>query len=206
MLLREYGWDKSIFRHLRYGGKVIGICGGYQMLGKVIDDPKGIESIAGSTAGLGLLDIETVLEPSKTLKEITGKLQLTTESLSSNKCNIKGYEIHCGISTYLKDYQPFAILGDGRHDGCISDDGLILGTYIHGLFDYPELTNTLLNWAGLNASNAINLDEHREQQLNRLADCLEENLTDEFYTHLIGEEKYRDSFVDHAKSSYTKAY
>ena len=169
-LLYQYGWDQAINRHLRYGGKLVGICGGYQMLGRVIHDPKGIESKSGSSQGLGLINMETELASEKILTKVNGTLQIDHGS------SIAGYEIHCGVSTMSGSYSSFAILSDGRAEGVVGSDNAIIGTYLHGLFDTVSAANAILAWAGLTEENAVDLNEVREQQLDRLADCLEESL------------------------------
>ncbi len=177
-LMREYGWDQQLYRHLRYGGKVLGICGGYQILGQQIADPDGIEDRPGTTKGLGLLPIQTYLMPEKCLRQCRGKLQLNTEQL----VEITGYEIHCGQSEATEKLSSFAILDDDRCDGLIHADNNIAGTYLHGLFDTPAATNAILQWAGFSANqNAIDIAEIREQQLDRLADCLEQHIDTDFW-------------------------
>ncbi len=167
--LRDNGWSEAISRHLRYGGKLIGICGGYQMLGQRIDDPLGIEGTAGSSSGLGLLDIETELLPQKQLQQVTGTLAL-------EQATVEGYEIHCGISIGAALEHCAVTLTDGRRDGALSADGQILGTYLHGLFDHPQARDAMLRWAGLQPSSAPSVSDVREQQLERLADVLEREL------------------------------
>ncbi|MBV7314744.1 cobyric acid synthase [Shewanella sp. NIFS-20-20] len=175
--LYQQGWDVAIKRHLRYGGKVIGICGGYQMLGLEIDDSQGIEGEAGVSEGLGLLPMITELQAHKQLLNVTGTLQLNGQA-----AKLKGYEIHCGVSHLLRaNSQIVSLDGDhtnaARQDGVLSDDNQILGTYVHGLFDHPEAANLLLQWAGLNHSQqAIDMEALREDNLNRLADTLAQHL------------------------------
>ena len=140
--LRDNGWDDAINRHLRYGGKVIGICGGYQMLGTQVSDLHAVEDIAGVSDGLGLLDMTTNLEQHKQLRQVRGTLSLTGD-------NIEGYEIHCGVSSGTALNSPVATMDDGRTDGAISADNQVLGTYLHGLFDHPDSSAALLAWAGL---------------------------------------------------------
>lgn len=167
-LLREQGWDKAIQRHLRYGGKLLGICGGYQMLGDVVKDPQGVEETAGSEQGLGLLPLTTMMSEQKALENSQGVI-------TGSQTVVKGYEIHCGVTDTL-GLTSFATLSDGRSDGVISDDGKIIGTYLHGLFDTKDAANWLLNWAGLTEATAMCMAENREYQLNRLADTLEAHL------------------------------
>lgn len=166
--LRAQGWDSAIKKHLRYGGKVIGICGGYQMLGAMIHDPLGLEGVAGSSAGLGLLEIETTLESEKQLTRVCG--QLTLEGAA-----VEGYEIHMGVSRGAGLARPAATLG-GRHDGAISADGQVLGSYLHGLFDHPAAAAALLRWAGMARAGAVDYHALKEAGLNRLADTLEQQL------------------------------
>ncbi|HSC83237.1 MAG TPA: cobyric acid synthase, partial [Pseudomonas sp.] len=122
--VREQGWDAAITRHLRYGGKLLGICGGLQMLGTRIDDPLALEGAAGSSAGLGLLDFITVLEVEKQLRNVRGSLIL-------EQAPVSGYEIHAGVSSGPALSHPAAQLEDGRVDGVSSADGQVLGTYLH---------------------------------------------------------------------------
>lgn len=196
-LMKRYGWDAAVKKHLRYGGKVIGICGGYQMLGEEIIDDQGIEDKPGRSRGLALLKMSTQLEPEKTLENTKGNLliaddgrvdEFESQSPDNNtkvrSCQVRGYEIHCGLTQHNTHYKPFIDLGNGRYDGIISHDNDIIGTYFHGLFDCADASNAILAWAGLNESGAINLNEVREQQLDRLADCLEENLNSDFFNNL----------------------
>ena len=164
--LREAGWDTAITRHLRYGGKVIGICGGFQMLGDTIADPLGIEGVAGSSPGLGYLRMHTELKADKQLRRVSGKLCIDNAFVS-------GYEIHAGVSTGPALDNPAVRIGQ-RTDGAIRDDGQVLGTYLHGLFDQTDSRDALLNWAGLIDNTAFDYERHQEQQIDRLADTLEE--------------------------------
>ncbi len=167
--LRDNGWEEAISRHLRYGGKLIGICGGYQMLGIRIDDPHGVEESAGSSEGLGLLEFATELQPEKQLRRVTG-------SLSFAPATVEGYEIHCGHSTGAALSHCAVKLSDGRHDGAISQDGQVLGTYLHGLFDHPQARDALFSWSGLLPSQQPGLGELREQELERLANAVERDI------------------------------
>lgn len=163
--LRQQGWDAYIFRHLRYGGKLLGICGGFQMLGRTIHDPHGIEGPAGSHPGLGLLEMETTLEKHKILRQTAGRFHCLP-------ARVAGYEIHMGISTGPALTAPLLAL-EGRDDGALSADGQIAGTYLHGLFDLPEACNAMLNWAGYhNAGQAVDFAAAREAGIDRIADML----------------------------------
>ncbi len=122
--LRAQGWDIDIAAHARRGGAVVGLCGGYQMLGRTIADPGGIEGPAGSFAGLDLLPVDTVLAPEKTLREVRARD-------ANSGCDVHGYEIHLGRTTGTA--APLLSL-DGRPEGAASADGAVIGSYIHGLF------------------------------------------------------------------------
>lgn len=179
--LKAQGWQEDINRHLRYGGKVLGICGGLQMLGSKIFDPHNIESTAkeseeSATSGLALADFTTTLTPSKTLTQVSGKL-----SLAGNKCDVFGYEIHCGHSDGMALNNALIselTLGNTGVDGFISEDNQIAATYLHGLFDHGEVTNVVLQWVKKDhgVQSVIDINEHREVQLNRLADICEQHL------------------------------
>ncbi len=167
--LRANGWEAAIQKHLRYGGKLLGICGGLQMLGTRIVDPLGLEGPAGESEALGLLDIDTVLEADKQLRNVTGRLL-------PGGVPVSGYEIHAGVSSGPALEQPAVQLDDGRCDGAISADGQVLGTYLHGLFEGPEVCAALLRWAGLDAVETVDYHALRERDIERLADLVETHL------------------------------
>jgi adenosylcobyric acid synthase len=167
--LRREGWVEYLERHLRYGGRVMGICGGFQMLGQVIADPLGLEGPPGESAGLGWLELDTTLEAEKQLRNTVGTLQL-------GNVPVRGYEIHAGISTGRALLKPTAVLEGARPDGAISDDGRVFGTYIHGIFEEPEACEALLKWAGLREPQKIDYRTVREQAIERLADTVEAQL------------------------------
>lgn len=166
--LREHGWDAALLRHLRYGGKVLGVCGGFQMLGQRIDDRHGIEGPAGSSPGLGLLALETVLEKEKQLLRVSGALCLDNVPIS-------GYEIHAGVTTGPALVNPLVRLAD-RTDGALSVDGQVAGTYLHGLFDDDAARDALLRWAGLAAPEPFDYHARREADIERLADTVAQHL------------------------------
>lgn len=171
--LYQQGWADAIRKHLRYGGKLLGICGGYQMLGHSVNDPSGIEGDVGLSPGLGLLDIDTVLSGHKQLRRVEGVLNLSEQIAPSP---VEGYEIHCGESVGEGLVRPMVTLSDGRADGAVSSDGQVMGTYLHGLFEHPEGCAALLRWAGLTAPDQLDISAIREQQLDRLAATLEKHL------------------------------
>lgn len=169
--LNEHDWRNKLLRHLRYGGKVLAICGGFQMLGRQLLDPKKIEGDRPTMAGLAVFDFTTRWQSDKILQQRTGKLW-TGESIT-------GYEMHQGISSGNGLTQnPFARFNDGSTDGAISDDGKIIGTYLHGLFDHPEAYRALLGWMGLNDESYQTIDHQTQQlaELDRLADMLEQHV------------------------------
>ena len=177
--LREHGWDAAIARHLRYGGKVLCICGGLQMLGTRIDDPHGLEGPAGSSAGLGLLDYATVLEPEKQLRNVRGRLAL-------DDLDVSGYEIHAGVSAGPALATPAVRLDDGRSDGARSADGQVMATYLHGLFEAPAACAALLAWAGLREARQVAYHARRERDIERLADLVEAHLDTRLLRALCG--------------------
>ncbi len=171
--LRAQGWGAVLQRHLRYGGRVIGICGGMQMLGREVADPHGVEGAPGTSVGLGWFDYSTVLTREKTLKNVTGRLALPGSP------EVAGYEIHMGETQGPALNSPALQLGeapDAHPDGAISADGQILATYVHGLFDTPAACAALLAWAGLSDAGTIDYPALREASLDRLADTLAEHL------------------------------
>jgi adenosylcobyric acid synthase len=163
--LREAGWDIDIKAHVRRGGRVLGLCGGYQMLGREIHDPHGIEGPPRSVDGLGLLDVTTVLTDEKRLKAVAGA------SLPEG-APLAGYEMHVGETSGPDLARPFARLADGREDGAMSPDGRVVGTYLHGLFGHDAQRR---RWLDLIGAEASELDYERtvEDVLDRLAAHLE---------------------------------
>ncbi|MBY6030930.1 cobyric acid synthase [Halomonas sp. DP8Y7-1] len=170
--LRRQGWEARIRRHLRYGGRVLGICGGFQMLGEWIDDPDGVEGEPGGVAGLGWLAMTTTMLPRKQLKQVSGRIEH-----AGGHRSIHGYEIHQGVSRGPALSRPLLRL-EGRDEGAVSEDGQVMGTYLHGLFDGPDACEALLARLGLDpqAQRHVDLNAHREQQLDRLADAIEQHL------------------------------
>ncbi|PCD01260.1 cobyric acid synthase [Halopseudomonas pelagia] len=177
--LRQYGWDHAITRHLRYGGKLLGICGGLQMLGQRIDDPLGLEGPAGSEAALGLLDFFTTLQAHKRLTRVEGQLQI-------DQAKVSGYEIHAGRSAGPALERPLLYLDSGEADGALSEDGQIAGTYLHGLFESPQASQALLQWAGLAQAQALDYAALRERDIERLAQSVEAHLDTELLRQLCG--------------------
>jgi len=163
--LRAQGWEPYLQRHLRYGGKLIGLCGGYQMLGRRLHDAAGIEGQPGSIDGLGFLDCETTLEAEKQLRNVSGRLAI-------DDAPMRGYEIHMGVTRGAALARPAVLLDDGRADGALSADDQIIGTYCHGLFEAPQALSALLRWAGAGDVAAVDLAARREADIERLADAV----------------------------------
>ncbi len=164
--LRAEGWDIDILAHARRGGKVLGLCGGYQMLGNTVADPEGIEGPPETVAGLALLNVETILGGRKTLTRATGR------SLSDG-APFEGYEIHVGRTSGPE--RALLVFADGREDGAISADGGVRGCYVHGLFANDAQRRAWLAWIGAPAS-ALDYEAGVETTLDGLAEHLERHL------------------------------
>lgn len=228
--LKAQQWENEIHSHVRYGGKLLGICGGYQMLGSEILDPEGVEGTAGSSEGLGFLPITTTMAAKKQLRRVKGECLFDKDSQCDSaeapprpRPSVEGYEIHMGESrlntasldimtpeehncngmgtenhTLSPDNRhvqqhsnhldssnissvaqpsdvhalslcPAFLLEDGRYDGWMSNDGRIMGSYLHGLFDHPDALQTLLCWAGMKSPAAFDYRHATEHEIDRLA-------------------------------------
>ena len=165
--LRRQGWDVDLAAHFRRGGRMLGICGGYQMLGNSISDPTGIEGPVGETAGLGLLDVETVMSPDKNLRRVNAIHALS-------RLPIAGYEIHIGTSDGPDRSRPFAVI-DGIPEGARSADGLVEGSYLHGMFADDAFRAAYLTAFGADASRT-NYSATVDGVLDQLADHIEVHL------------------------------
>lgn len=166
--LRKQGWDLDLRVHHRQGGRILGLCGGYQMLGRVLDDPDGVEGPAQMREGLGYLDIETRITRRKTVQQNAGRL------LPSG-VPVAGYEIHAGRTTGADLSRPMIRFSDGQTDGAWSDDGRVCGTYLHGLFDGAEARGALLEAWGA-PSDPFDNRARIEGVLDALADHLQAHL------------------------------
>ena len=164
-LLRSEGWDIDIAAHHRRGGAVLGLCGGYQMLGRRIEDPQGTEGPAGSSEGLGLLPVDTVLQAEKTVRESRGCHR-------PSGLPVEGYEIHVGDSRVDAGTEALLTL-EGRPDGAISGDGLVAGCYLHGLFAADRFRHAFLNGLRARADSGLDWSSRVEATLDDLADHLE---------------------------------
>ncbi|OEY66242.1 cobyric acid synthase [Marinobacter sp. X15-166B] len=182
--LHTQGWTQAIHKHLRYGGKVLGLCGGFQMLGQRVDDPDGLEGNAGSTDGLGLLAMTTTMVAGKQLKEVRGTLNLPVGNAAMG-ATFSGYEMHNGVSKGAALARPLVTM-NGHNDGALSADGQVAGTYVHGIFDQPSACESLLQWAGhTGAGAAVDYQQHRLTQLDRLADQVEQQLDTDWLRKLL---------------------
>ena len=161
--LRAQGWDIDLAAHVRRGGRVLGVCGGYQMLGRRITDPDGIEGAPGAADGLGLLDVETVMTGDKTLRPVAGRLV--------GGARFEGYEMHVGRTTGA--VPPMLIFDGGATDGAVSPDGRVRGAYVHGLFDKGEARAALLADLGV-VSDGVDQSVRADQALDEIAAVLEQ--------------------------------
>jgi adenosylcobyric acid synthase len=165
--LRREGWDIDLLAHHRHGGRILGLCGGYQMLGRTIADPHGIEGPKGTISGLGFLDLDTVLTRDKQLV-LTNGFDLDT------KMPVEGYEMHLGVTTGPGLSRPMLRLGD-RTDGAVTADGRVAGCYLHGLFASDRFRGAFLQRLGA-APGEFAYSERVEATLDALADHLAANL------------------------------
>ncbi len=161
---RRNGWDIDLRAHVRRGGHVLGICGGYQMLGQLVADPDGIEGRPASLPGLGLLDVQTVLTHGKTLTEVSGISMI-------ERARFRGYEMHVGQTGGADCDRPLLRFADGRSDGAVSADGRVRATYVHGLFADDSQRAALLSWFGADAAG-LSYEADVDRVLDALADHL----------------------------------
>lgn len=164
--LRQEGWDVDIAAHVRRGGHVLGICGGYQMLGRTIADPQGVEGPSGATEGLGLLHVDTMLTPTKELALCDGHLINTGAKLT-------GYEIHMGETDGPDTNRPWLVI-NGKPQGAVSPDGRVKGCYVHGLFTSDAFRKAWL--ADYKTPSSLSYDKMVDETLNNLASHIETHL------------------------------
>ena len=177
--LRAQGWDIDIAAHARRGGLVVGLCGGYQILGKRISDPNGIEGNIGESEGLGLLDVETVLSNNKTLETISGI------DLGSGE-KVHGYEMHLGLTEGPDRANPWVRLDDKRTEGAMSPDRQVMGSYLHGIFSADNFRQAFLGGLRSGRATTTAYDIKVEKTLDDLAEHLEENMDlDALYTQAL---------------------
>ena len=166
--LRTAGWDIDIKAHARRGGRVLGLCGGYQMLGQRLDDPDGTEGPSGAVDGLGLLQVETRLGGDKALVEVTGRDRASGQS-------VRGYEMHIGRTSGADCARPMLDL-QSRPDGAVSTDGHIMGTYLHGIFAGDGFRHAFLNSLRARQQSGVAYEALVDQVLDALADHLARHL------------------------------
>jgi adenosylcobyric acid synthase len=164
---REQGWDIDLLAHARRGGRILGVCGGYQMLGKAVSDPQGMEGPPGEVEGLKLLDIATVLTGAKTLTQVEG-------ACLANGAPFRGYEMHIGETSGPDCARPLLRFADGQLDGAIASSGLISGAYVHGLFADDRQRAAWLT--ALGTTTGISYESTIERTLDALADHCEAHL------------------------------
>ncbi|PZM13001.1 cobyric acid synthase [Rhizobium tubonense] len=174
---RAQGWDRDLAAHVRRGGRVIGVCGGYQMLGRLVRDPLGIEGAMTEIPGLGLLEVETEMAPEKTVRNSSA---WSTE----HDVALSGYEIHLGITHGPDCERPSSVI-DGRADGAISVDGHVMGTYLHGLFGSDAYRAALLRSFGLTGER-MNYRQSVDRALDDVAGELEASLDQRWLDDLLG--------------------
>ncbi|MEM9492108.1 MAG: cobyric acid synthase, partial [Myxococcota bacterium] len=160
--IRAQGWDIDLLAHVRRGGHVVGICGGYQLLGRQLDDPLGVDGPPGTERGLGLLDVSTVLTADKTVRPVAG---VCCDPASP----IRGYEIHSGQTSGADTAQPWMML-DGRPDGARA--GRVLGTYVHGLFAEDTFRRAFLDRIAPGAGSDLNFERDVDAAIDAVADHL----------------------------------
>jgi adenosylcobyric acid synthase len=172
-VLRAEGWDIDIKAHVRRGGQVLGLCGGYQMLGARISDPHGIEGAPRSVEGLGLLDIETELGPEKRLANVAGVI-------AGRDVAFQGYEMHVGKTSGPDVARPFLVFADGRPDGAVSSDGRVSGCYVHGLFASDAARAAFLSGLGVDV-----MGESYERSIDDILDRFAEHLASHVNIELL---------------------
>ena len=166
--LRSQGWDVDLHAHLRRGGWLLGLCGGYQMLGRTIRDPDGIEGEPGEEPGLGVLDLDTELTGAKRLAEVSGTERLTGQP-------VRGYEMHVGLTSGPSRSSPMLDL-NGRSDGAVSPDGKVMGCYLHGLFASDAFRAAFLERLGVRTTSGLAYERQIDSTLDALAGHLESSL------------------------------
>jgi adenosylcobyric acid synthase len=163
--LHAQGWDIDILAHHRQGGMVLGLCGGYQMLGRRIADPDGVEGPADEVAGLGLLDVSTILSTTKVLKRVDGM---------ALGAPVSGYEMHMGTTSGPDTARAFATI-DGENDGAMNAAGSVIGTYLHGVMVSPDFRHALLDRLGA-VGAGVGYDADVDAALDEIAQALEQHL------------------------------
>ncbi|MBF0605393.1 MAG: cobyric acid synthase [Nitrospirae bacterium] len=176
--LRRHGWEEALNRHMRYGGRVLGICGGFQMLGRRLEDTLGVEGRPTVCAGLGFLDVVTRYGPEKILKNVTGRL-------AWGEARVGGYEIHMGETFGADMGRPMVILEGGAAHGAVSGDNRVMGCYLHGVMDHPEGLAAILAWCGVNLGETVDVAQETSRSLDRMAQLLDQAIVPEFLASFL---------------------
>lgn len=178
--LKEKSVDQSIQRAKEKGKYIMGICGGYQMMGQKVSDPFQVETDAGEIEGLGLIDVETVMAKEKHTVQSEGTVINPPKGVSGPPMTVQGYEIHMGVTTLLGKTSPFIKLSSGENDGAISEDGKVFGSYLHGVFDHQSFREGLLGklraGKGIANNTSKNYGALKEEAYNDLADLARANI------------------------------
>lgn len=190
----EYLIDKNVDQSIRRAHKknipIMGICGGYQMLGTTISDPNHVETEADHIDGLGLLHMTTVMAKEKHTVQSEGQLMEQPMGLSGVELQVKGYEIHMGITTLEEGVKPLIQLSDGHFDGAVNEAGDVFGTYLHGVFDHNSFRQAVLgkfrSEKGLNTGNEKTYDQLKEEAYDALADIARKHLDIEMIKEIAG--------------------
>lgn len=188
--LRQCGLEGAILRCHEAGVPVVGICGGFQMLGELLEDPFCVEH-GGVMRGMGLLNTKTVFEEAKTRTQIKGQVISADGVFSAMEgMAVTGYEIHMGITKNLGECQPMILLEDGRTDALANASFSVFGSYLHGLFDAPEVVRALvrkiMESKGLEAVTIMDMDSYRESQYDKLADLVRHSLDMDKIYEILG--------------------
>lgn len=189
--LRESGTAEYIYRAHRKGIPVIGVCGGYQMLGRTISDPFNVETSQSITNGLGLLETETVMAKEKQTVQIKGSFEGNIAFAQGvRSMDVEGYEIHMGVTKRFDGALAAIRLEDGREDGAINEEGNVFGTYLHGIFDNNNFRNAVLNRIreikGLQSTSEVDYRQLKEMEYNKLAENVRKHVDLEKIKEIIG--------------------
>lgn len=197
--LKESGLEGAIIR-ASAKTRVIGICGGFQLLGKELKDPYNVE-YGGEMKGLGLLDIATIFEEAKTRTRITGIILESSNMYQLENRQVEGYEIHMGVTKNLGEAKPLIELSDGRIDGFRNETGSIWGSYLHGIFDNEQLlfglVHQIMEEKGIDPSdNYLSIAQYKEIQYNKLADLVRENIDMDYVYGLLEKQERRQKIKE----------
>lgn len=189
--LHNSGLAKKIYSAYRQSTPIIGVCGGYQMLGLSISDPQGVETQESTINGLGLLNADTIMSHQKTTVQMSGQLKVPIQFIENLRdMTLKGYEIHMGLTTLHQGVKPAILLEDGRWDGAVNDNGSVFGTYLHGIFDNNAFRNALLNTIRIKkghlTQDSKDYKSFKEAEYDRLADLVRSHVDLEKIKEIVG--------------------